>query len=90
MGITQTEDYLCHGCRSRERVHHSLLAQVEDYANCNLFSGQEARRTILHCMQSRLVSVAGSFQSVQGQLQGLSSPEVPGNKLQIQLTLVEK
>lgn len=44
-----------------ERVHHSLLAQVQHYANCNLFPGQEARSTILHCMQSRLFSVAGSF-----------------------------
>lgn len=44
-----------------EGVHHSLLAQVQHYANCNLFPGQEARSTILHCMQSRLFSVAGSF-----------------------------
>lgn len=56
-----------------ERVHHSLLAQVQDYANCNLFPEQEARNTILHCMQARLLSIADLSQSVQVQFEDLSS-----------------
>lgn len=57
-----------------ERVHNSLLAQVQDYANCNLFPGQESRSTTLHCMQSRLVSVAGSFPVCAGPVWGSQQP----------------
>lgn len=53
-----------------ERVLHSLLAQVQDYANCKLFPEQQARSTILHCMQARLLSIAGSLPICAGPVWG--------------------
>jgi len=34
-----------------ERVHHTLLAQVPEYANCNLFTGQEGKEHV-HAVQT--------------------------------------
>lgn len=81
LGFIQTED-ICAMDANPARVHQSLLAQVQDYVNCNLFPGQEARSSVLHCMQSKLVNVAGAFPGCARPVGGSGQPSlgVPGKQ----------
>lgn len=62
------------------RVHHSLLAQVQDYANCNLFAGQESKECYFTLYAVQASKCRWIFPSLRGQLKGLSntSEQCPG------------